>query len=181
MDRQFQILTPIDLIQTRTVGVSDTTYGNLVFRPNETSALLQGEWLYPTATYKVMDRGQLPATVRVIASGPCFPTLDLRGQYDVQANPGPNGGISVAFAGSTFEVYTNCIATSATPGNMTIGTPVGIATNTVNIAGGGGGGSSRAYLNNATYATDWVVGWVIRPYSATTGYVGVLMSLAGAR
>jgi len=180
MDQHFQILTPIDLIQTRTLGVNDTTYGANVFDPSHASSLLQGEWLYPTATYKVLDRAQAVDTVRLIANGPAFPVLDPRGQYDQQGNPGTYGGVSVAFAGATFEIYTDRIcdaAGSGDPTNLTIGAPVGLISEPANVAGGVGATSTRVYLYDAAPATDYIIGRVIRPYDATTGYVGVLVSL----
>jgi hypothetical protein len=183
MDQHFQIKTPIDLLQLRTMGVNDGDYGANIWNPNHASALLQGEWLQPTATYNVLTRLEDEATPIVIAThgGVWFPVLDPQGQYDQQAQPGTYGGCSVVYSG-TFECYTDRISTEATAASMTIGTPVGLSTNTLDIAGGTGATvSSRCYLDDsATIATELVVGWVVQPYSATTGYVGVLMQIGHA-
>jgi len=180
MDQHFQISTPIDRLDLRTVGVSDVTYGVSIWDPSNAAALLQGEWLQPGATYETLARFGTPATKMVVGThgGVFMPALDPRGSYDQQALPGITKGASVVWAGNTFEVYTDRIATAATPGNLTIGVPVGLSTDTLNIAGGAGAASSRMYLlDSPTWGTDMVVGWVIRPYSATTGYVGVLMNI----
>jgi len=188
MDSHFQIKTPLDLLELRTVGFNDTTYGVNVWNPTHASYLEQGEWLAPTATYRVMDRIQLPATKLDIATyGSLFyPVLDLRGSYDQQAQPwnvgGTHlGGCSVIWAGSTFEVYTDRISTAATAAGMTIGTAVALETDTLNIAGGGGAGSARLYVSDvATLGTDVCVGYVIQPYSAVTGYVGFIAHTGSA-